>query len=76
VDNWRASASCAGLDVDIFFPLKGAQVHPMVRKMCRECPVKAECLNFVLTYPDALQGYWAGTNERRRRALRKKLKVQ
>lgn len=67
--DWMADAACKGMDPDLFH-LKVVETE--TRKVCDECPVKAECLEYVLDLPGGqAQGWWAGTAEHDRRALRK-----
>ena len=40
------------------------------RRLCGDCPVRAECLEYAMAEPD-LVGTWGGTSERERRALRR-----
>ena len=69
--NWRDRAGCVGLDIDLFFVERGQNIDPMVRKLCRQCPVSADCLEFALSLPENPQGFWAGTTERQRDRLRR-----
>lgn len=67
--DWRASANCATVDPGLFFPEGGDGSRSQVRdarRVCRNCLVQTECLNWALeTKPEA--GVWAGTTERQRR---------
>jgi WhiB family redox-sensing transcriptional regulator len=73
--NWLKDASCRGMDPNIFFPRKW--VHDSVLKakaICNMCPVKEECLEYALSIPPSQAlGIWAGTTERERRTLRRKI---
>jgi WhiB family redox-sensing transcriptional regulator len=71
-ENWRENANCAGLDVDMFFPVKSA-VTDTVKKICDNCFVKKECAAFAISIPE-ISGYWGGTTERERQKLRSKRK--
>ena len=68
--HWRQQASCIGFDTEMFFPNKGQKVHPMIRKACANCPVKAECLEFAVGLGQELVGFWAGTTQSQRRTVR------
>jgi WhiB family redox-sensing transcriptional regulator len=57
------------MGVKTFFPPEGASVNG-AKSVCRRCAVSDECLKYALANP-SLKGIWAGTSERRRRALRK-----
>ena len=67
-EDWRASANCAGLDVDMFFPEK-SDVTDTVKKVCANCTVKTECAAFAISIPE-ISGYWGGTTERQRQKHR------
>jgi Transcription factor WhiB len=47
--DWRTQAACLGVDPELFFPIAGAgpvddtQVGA-AKRVCRRCPVVAECL--------------------------------
>ena len=69
VSNWRASANCAGLDTELFFPDRGG-VENVIKKICKNCSVKVECAEFAISIPE-IMGYWGGTNERQRQKIRK-----
>ena len=50
-----------------FFPSDGVGVE-QARKICAECPVKDECLEYALTYRID-HGVWGGASERERRRI-------
>lgn len=72
---WMTHAACKGMDPDLFFPAQGGPVGP-ARDVCRDCPVRAECLDYSLE-PHGLAsqgekfGIWGGVTERERRRLRR-----
>jgi WhiB family redox-sensing transcriptional regulator len=66
---WQAKAACRGQGVAEFFPPEGGTSLTGARRICNGCTVAEECLQFALERP-SLKGIWAGTSERRRRALR------
>ena len=69
-EDWRDSASCAGLDVNDFVPDgQGACVPPEVLRVCASCPSVQACLDFALTTKEQY-GFWAGTSPRERRGLK------
>jgi WhiB family redox-sensing transcriptional regulator len=70
--SWQLEASCAGLDTEMFFPEPGQAIERSIKKMCAACPVNADCLAYALA-DASLAGVWAGTSERQRRQLRKRL---
>ena len=68
---WMLSAKCRGRQPQDFFPSDGVGVEK-ARRVCADCPVKAECLEYALTYRID-HGVWGGASEReRRRILRRR----
>jgi WhiB family transcriptional regulator, redox-sensing transcriptional regulator len=65
---WQEAALCAQADPDAWFPEKGGSVRD-VKAVCRECPVRAECLLLALERGED-HGVWGGLTERERRALK------
>lgn len=65
-----AKANCKGLDLRDFYPEKG-QSHNIdeVKKVCFNCEVQAECLEYAI---DDHHGIWGGTTENDRRNLRRR----
>lgn len=66
IDDWPSLAACQDGDPDALF-VQGAEQN-IAKRICRNCPVKYECL------ADALDnriefGVWGGMTERERRAL-------
>lgn len=54
---WKNRAACSGLDSDIFFPerdgkpiMGGRGIYSKARKVCANCPVKSECLNYAFHF--------------------------
>jgi len=71
---WRLDASCRDTDPDLFFPVgttgPALEQIEQAKRVCRECLVHQECLEFALaTNQDS--GVWGGTSEEERRKLRK-----
>ena len=67
---WRESALCAQTDPEVFFPPVGSSGE-MARRICRQCPVTAECLEVALSRPaHSDEGIWGGTTPKERRAIR------
>jgi len=64
---WREKAACLDSDPDIFFVDRG---HPITkaRRICRDCPVQQECLDYAVT-TDQNFGVWGGLRARERREL-------
>lgn len=65
---WQYRAKCRGLEPSIFFNDE-FQTKPSnsYRRICAECPVISECLEYALVYN--LQGVWGGTTDRDRRRI-------
>lgn len=69
--DWTASASCAQVDPEAFFPEGGGRdMSAAAKRTCRSCDVKTECLEYALTH-GPLEGIWGGTTVRERRRLRR-----
>jgi WhiB family transcriptional regulator, redox-sensing transcriptional regulator len=69
--SWMVDARCRDMDPDIFFPSDGLGVES-AQKICAECPVKNECLEYALEH-HVDHGVWGGVSERgRRRILRER----
>lgn len=64
---WTELAVCAEADPETFFPEKGGS-SGAAKRMCRRCPVAAECLDDALAHGDR-HGIWGGVTERDRRRL-------
>ena len=68
---WMLNAKCRGVNPAEFFPSDGSGVEA-AQRMCAECPVRAECLEYALENRID-QGVWGGASERaRRRILRRR----
>ncbi len=73
--NWRDHAVCLGEDPELFFPVGTAgpalAQEQRAKELCRNCPVKRECLERALTDGQE-SGVWGGFSENERRALRRR----
>jgi hypothetical protein len=72
---WARDAACKDVaeeDADrIFFPERGGKANA-ARKLCKNCPVAAECLQYALKDQDAFEvGVWGGTTPKERRKLQR-----
>lgn len=67
---WQADALCAQTDPEAFFPEKGGSTRD-AKKICAQCEVKAECLEYALANDERF-GIWGGLSERERRRLRRR----
>jgi WhiB family redox-sensing transcriptional regulator len=65
--DWLAHGKCRSMDPAIFFPSDGIGVQ-VARRICAECPVKADCLEYALA-ERIDHGVWGGTSERERRRI-------
>lgn len=71
-EHWRRYAACRGRDPGIWFPLtNNAAATKDAKRICRGCPVRAECLRHALEFCEQF-GVWGGLNERELRALRRR----
>ena len=62
---WQEQARCREHDPELFFPEKGGSSRE-AKRICSECPVRIECLNYALRR-DERYGVWGGMSERERR---------
>lgn len=70
---WTDDANCRGLNPEIFFPSRGADVTA-IKSICRACDVQAECLAYALNNGEH-HGIWGGMSERERRGIRRQSAV-
>ena len=68
--SWQERALCAETDPEAFFPEKGGSTRE-AKKICVQCPVRAECLEYALANDERF-GIWGGLSERERRRLRRR----
>lgn len=64
---WMDHARCRSLSPTEFFPSDGVGVE-IAKRVCAECAVRAECLEYALTYRID-HGVWGGCSERERRRI-------
>jgi WhiB family redox-sensing transcriptional regulator len=64
---WMALGECADKPPSLFFPSDGVGVD-VARRVCAECPVRSECLEYALANRID-HGVWGGTSERERRRI-------
>ncbi|MGO9872493.1 MAG: WhiB family transcriptional regulator [Acidimicrobiia bacterium] len=69
-----SAAYCRGANATTFFPSDGSGVEA-VQRVCAQCPVRGECLEYALT--NRLDyGVWGGASEReRQRILRQRRRL-
>ena len=70
---WMDHARCRTLSPTEFFPSDGVGVE-VAKRVCAECPVKSECLEYALTYRID-HGVWGGCSERERRRILRSRRV-
>ncbi|HAX82922.1 MAG TPA: transcriptional regulator [Actinobacteria bacterium] len=71
--SWQDGANCTGANADLFFPERGASTRA-AKAICRECGVRAACLEFAITTGEKF-GIWGGMSERERRRVRRERQV-
>jgi len=70
---WQDRANCRGADPDLFFPERGASTRT-AKGICRDCQVRAECLEFAIVSSEKF-GIWGMMSERERRKIRKERQI-
>ncbi len=71
--DWRALGACSGKDPDLWFAV-GALEHKAAKRICRDCPVRTQCLAYAMDAP-VDHGIWGGLTERERRRWRRRAGV-
>jgi WhiB family transcriptional regulator, redox-sensing transcriptional regulator len=66
---WMATGNCRLHPPATFFPSDGVGVDK-ARKICRDCPVMSQCLEYALV-ERIDHGVWGGCSERERRRILK-----
>jgi WhiB family redox-sensing transcriptional regulator len=74
--NWRSAAACQSADPDLFFPISSSgpaeQQIARAKRICANCVVRRECLEYAVTH-EQVYGIWGGTTaEDRQRDRRRK----
>ena len=72
-DHLEADALCRSAPIDWFFPRKG--MPAIGKRLCAQCDVREECLDFALTNGVHF-GLWGGMTERERHSERQRRKDQ
>lgn len=70
VSAWMRAGNCRNYPPAVFFPSDGVGVD-RARKICADCPVLDQCLEYALT-ERIEHGVWGGCSERERRRILKK----
>lgn len=74
--DWMDDAACKGMHTNLFFPkregLAGQRAAAEARAICRGCPVREQCLDYVLDGKGGWQnfGIYAGLTVKGRQRLR------
>ncbi len=71
--SWQDGANCRGGKADLFFPERGASTRS-AKAICRECAVRADCLEFAISTGEKF-GIWGGMSERERRRVRRERQI-
>jgi WhiB family redox-sensing transcriptional regulator len=67
--DFLAEGLCAQTDPEAFYPEFGHSPIPG-KRVCRACPVRAECLEYALTHDERF-GVWGGLTAQERAKLRR-----
>ena len=77
---WARYANCIGLPSSWFFPDKGdsegSQGNQQVRVVCAACACRRQCMEYAMTPPMEMTGWWGGSSPRERVALRRKQRLE
>ncbi|MGH2729839.1 MAG: WhiB family transcriptional regulator [Actinomycetota bacterium] len=68
-EDWRALGACGRIDPDLWFAI-GAREHRVAKRICADCPVRRQCLEYAMEAP-VDHGIWGGLTERERRRWRR-----
>jgi len=66
---WMARGACKAMATEVFFPGTGAGVAA-ARMICRQCEVRAACLEYALM-SHIPHGVWGGASERERQRIQR-----
>ena len=66
---WDHFALCAQVDPNLFYPEKGGSLS-QAKRVCKECPVRRECLEYALE-ADEEYGIWGGKTRPERLKLKR-----
>lgn len=70
--DWMDDALCRQISPDIFHPTVQEQsIANKAKKVCVNCPVISNCLDYALSMP-GITGIYAGTTEKERRQMRRR----
>jgi WhiB family redox-sensing transcriptional regulator len=77
---WAEQALCSQADPDAWFPTKGQHaIAKIATRICRQCPVRVQCLDYALSGADTwggiATGIWGGATPHERDRLRQQRKA-
>ena len=68
---WHADAACKEAPQSVsWFPTKKSDTGAEAKDTCRRCLAREDCLTWALDQGPDLDGVWAGTSAKERRAIR------
>lgn len=74
---WTGDEPCQTVDPELYYYTSLNKMRPaikqMLAEMCDACPSREPCLMWALRHE--AYGYWAGTTDRQRDAMRKTLGI-
>lgn len=72
---WRQKAKCRGLDPSLFFPERGDNATlSQAKKICRDCPVKLDCLQYAVENREEF-GVWGEMTVKGFRKVRRQVEA-
>lgn len=66
-DRWYEHAACKGMDTELWFGATASNME-FAQRVCRDCPVREDCLRAAIETPDT-KGMWGGLTEVQRARL-------
>lgn len=73
--SWMSDANCRKMDVNLFFPARGATLSPFVKEVCSSCDVAEQCLWYA-NESIATNGVFGGMSPNQREKWRYRNKVR
>ncbi|MBP9821121.1 WhiB family transcriptional regulator [Candidatus Saccharibacteria bacterium] len=67
-DSWMLKGLCGQTDPEAFFPENGSSTE-QAKKVCGECAVRLECLEYALENDE--KGVWGATTDNERDRMKK-----
>lgn len=69
MSGWRDEASCIGMNPNLFYPEQAGTIPPIV-KICKDCPVRKDCLEEGIHRNE--WGWWGGVSAAERSVIRRR----